>query len=33
MHDSTLQTLMRQRIALNKAVDEINNQTDELTDA
>ena len=32
MRDSTLRSLIRQRIALNKKVDEINDQSDELSD-
>ena len=32
MHESTLRALMRQRIATNKAVDEISDQTYDLSD-
>ena len=32
MHESTLRTLMHQRISTNKSIDEINDQTDECSD-
>ena len=33
MHESTLRTLIHQRISTNKSIDEINDQTDEFSDA
>ena len=32
MHESTLRTLIQQRISTNKSIDEINDQTDECSD-